>query len=253
MNLKLNRPIACIDLETTGTNISHDRIVEISIVKVFPDGKKEIKTRRINPCIPIPVMASEIHGIFDEDVKNEPTFKELAKGIQLFLENCDLCGFNSNKFDIPMLTEEFLRVGIDINFRERKMVDVQQIFFKKEPRNLSAAYKYYCGKDLENAHSAEADTVATLEILEAQVEHYKDLQNDIEFLHNYTNFDDTIDYARRLKMVNYIPVFNFGKYKDKSVAEVFKKDPDYYDWVMKTDFTMDTKNIISKILNDIKS
>ena len=252
MNLNLKNPIACIDLETTGTNISQDRIVEISIVKLFPDEKKEVKTRRINPTIPIPIQASEVHGIYDEDVKNEPTFKELAKGIKAFLDNCDLCGFNSNKFDIPILTEEFLRAGIEIDFRERKLVDVQQIFFKKEPRNLSAAYKLYCNKTLDNAHSAEADALATLEILEAQINYYDDLENNIDFLSNFSNGDDGIDYVRRLKIVNNKVVFNFGKHKDKSILEVFQHEPSYYDWIMKGDFALDTKKIISKIYLDFK-
>ncbi|HMN32931.1 MAG: 3'-5' exonuclease [Chitinophagaceae bacterium] len=252
MKLALTNPIACIDLETTGTSITQDRIVEISIVKLFPDGNKEIKTRRMNPTIPIPNQASQVHGIYDDDVKAEPTFRELANGIKKYLENCDLCGFNSNKFDIPILTEEFLRVGIDVDFRERKLVDVQQIFFKKEPRNLSAAYKLYCNKSLENAHSAEADALATLDILEAQINYYDDLDNNIDFLSKFSTGEDGIDYARRLRIVNNVVVFNFGKHKDKSIIEVFSNEPSYYDWIMKGDFALDTKRIISKIYLDHK-
>lgn len=252
MNLTLTRPIACVDLETTGTSITQDRIVEISIIKVHPDGKREVKTRRMNPTIPIPATASEVHGIYDADVAGEPTFKELANGIRQFLDNCDLCGFNSNKFDFPILTEEFLRVGIEVNFRDRHLVDVQQIFFKKEPRNLSAAYKFYCGKELENAHSAEADALATVDILLAQITHYDDLENNIEFLGKFSNGEDTMDYARRIKLVNNVPVFNFGKHKDKSVVAVFTQEPSYYDWIMKGDFALDTKKVISKIYFDAK-
>jgi DNA polymerase-3 subunit epsilon len=250
MNLKLTRPIACVDLETTGTSIIHDKIVEISIIKIHPDGKKDIKTRRINPQMPIPKESSEVHGIYDEDVANEPSFKELANGIKQFLENCDLCGFNSNKFDFPILTEEFLRAGIEVNFRDRHLVDVQQIFFKKEPRSLSAAYKFYCDKEIQNAHSAEADALATIEVLYAQIDRYEDLQNDVEFLGKFSQGDDFLDYSRRVKIVQTIPVFNFGKHKDKSVAEVFKKEPSYYDWIMKGDFALDTKNVVSKIFNE---
>lgn len=252
MNLVLTRPIACVDLETTGTSVTQDRIVEISIIKVFPDGKREIKTRRINPLIPIPKEASDVHGIYDEDIANEPTFKELANGIKLFLDDCDLCGFNSNKFDFPILTEEFLRNGFEVNFRDRALVDVQQIFFKKEPRNLGAAYKFYCNKEIENAHSAEADALATIDILFAQVDYYKDLQNNVQFLGEFSHGDDYADYSRRVKIVNNIAVFNFGKHKDKALSEVFAKEPSYYDWIMKGDFALDTKNVISKIYFDSK-
>ncbi len=250
MNIVLQRPIACLDLETTGVNITHDRIIEISIIKIFPDGKKDIKTRRVNPTIPIPAESSAIHGIVDADVANEPTFQALANGIKQFLENCDLCGYNSNKFDLPILTEEFLRAGIDIDFKSRKQVDVQQIFYKKEPRTLEAAYKFYCNKQIENAHSAEADALATMEILESQIVHYDDLGNTVEQLHNFSKGDDMLDYSRRVKLVNNIPVFNFGKHKDKALAEVFKKEPSYYDWIMKGDFSQDTKQVISKIFTE---
>ncbi len=251
MNLNLTRPIACVDLETTGVSITQDRIVEISIIKLHPDGKKEIKTRRMNPGIPIPKEASAIHGIFDEDIANEPTFKELANGIKQFLENCDLCGFNSNKFDFPILTEEFFRAGLEVNFRDRHLVDVQQIFFKKEPRNLGAAYKFYCNKEIENAHSAEADALATIDILFAQIDHYEDLTNNVEELAALSKGEDFLDYSRRVKLLNGVPVFNFGKYKDKAVAEVLKKEPQYYDWMMKGDFALDTKNVVSKLFHEM--
>ncbi|MEZ5047714.1 MAG: 3'-5' exonuclease [Chitinophagaceae bacterium] len=250
MNLKLERPIACIDLETTGTSITKDRIVEISIIKLLPDGNTDKKTRKINPGMPIPKEASDIHGIYDEDVANEPNFKELANGIKQYIENCDLCGFNSNKFDLPLLTEEFLRAGIEVDFKKRKLVDVQQIFFKKEPRNLTAAYKFYCNKNLEDAHSAEADALATIEILLAQIAHYNDIGDTVESLHTFSGESDFLDYTHRIKLVNNVPVFNFGKYKDKAVAEVFKKEPSYYDWMMKGDFALELKNIISKIFNE---
>jgi DNA polymerase-3 subunit epsilon len=250
MNLNLKRPIACVDLETTGVSITQDRIVEISIVKIHPDGKQEIKTRRMNPGMPIPAEATAVHGISNEDVANEPSFKELANGIKQFLENCDLCGFNSNKFDFPILTEEFLRAGLEVNFRDRHLVDVQQIFFKKEPRNLSAAYQYYCNKEMINAHSAEADALATMEILFGQLAKYSDLENNVEFLGNFSKGEDYMDYSRRIRLVNNIPTFNFGKYKDKPVSEVLKKEPQYYDWMMKGDFALDTKNVVSKIFHE---
>jgi DNA polymerase-3 subunit epsilon len=251
MNLKLTRPIACVDLETTGVSVTQDRIVEISIIKIHPDGKREVKTRRINPGMPIPIEASKIHGIYDADVANEPSFKELANSIKQFLENCDLCGFNSNKFDFPILTEEFFRVGLDVNFRDRHLVDVQQIFFKKEPRNLSAAYKFYCGKELVDAHSAEADALATMDILFAQISHYDDLSDSVEELAVLSKGEDFLDYSRRIKVVNGIPLFNFGKFKDKAVTEVLKKEPQYYDWMMKGDFALDTKNVLSKLFHDM--
>ena len=251
MNLKLTRPIACVDLETTGVSVTQDRIVEISIIKIHPDGKREVKTRRINPGMPIPIEASKIHGIYDADVANEPSFKELANSIKQFLENCDLCGFNSNKFDFPILTEEFFRVGLDVNFRDRHLVDVQQIFFKKEPRNLSAAYKFYCGKELVDAHSAEADALATMDILFAQISHYDDLSDSVEELAVLSKGEDFLDYSRRIKLVNGIPLFNFGKFKDKAVTEVLKKEPQYYDWMMKGDFALDTKNVLSKLFHDM--
>lgn len=251
MNLNLTRPIACVDLETTGVSITQDRIVEISIIKVHPNGDLEKRTRRINPEIPIPAEASAVHGIFDKDVAHEPNFKSLANGIKQYLEHCDLCGFNSNKFDFPILTEEFLRAGLEVDFRDRHLVDVQQIFFKKEPRNLAAAYQFYCQKELINSHSAEADALATIEILDAQIKRYDDLQNDVAFLAQFSKGDDFLDYSRRIKLVNTVPVFNFGKYKDKPVLEILQKEPQYYDWMMKGDFALDTKNVLTKLYHQM--
>ena len=251
MKLQLTRPIACIDLETTGTSITQDRIVEISIIKLYPDGRREAKTRRVNPGVSIPAEATAIHGISNEDVANEPSFKSLANGINQFLADCDLCGYNSNKFDIPLLTEEFLRCGMPIDFRDRHLVDVQAIYFKKEPRNLSAALKYYCQRDMENAHSAEADAMATIDILLVQLDRYEDLTPTVSALDEYTKGEDFMDYSRRIKRVNNVPVFNFGKYKDKSVLEVLRHEPQYYDWIMKGDFALDTKNVLTRLKEEV--
>ncbi|MBP6455896.1 MAG: 3'-5' exonuclease [Chitinophagaceae bacterium] len=252
MNLNLKKPIACVDLETTGVNTNHDRIVEIAIIKVHPDGREEEKLMRLNPTIPIPAESTAVHGITDADVANEPTFKDVANEIKQFLNNCDLCGFNSNRFDFALLTEEFLRVDIDIDLKNRHLVDVQQIFFKKEPRNLAAAMQFYCNEGIENAHSAMADARATLQILYAQVEKYDDIENDISALHNFSMGEDFLDYARRIKIHNGEPHFNFGKFKDKSVASVFSKEPHYYDWIMKSDFANDTKQVLSKLYTEFK-
>ncbi len=247
--LQLKRPIAFFDLETTGVDPVNDRIVEIAIVRINPDGTKDKYLRRINPGVPIPKEASAVHHIYDEDVADEPAFKQLAHEIRDFLTNCDLGGYNSNKFDVPCLAEEFLRAGVKVNLKDRKMVDVQQIFFKMEPRTLSGAYKFYCGKNLDDAHSALADTEATVEVLESQVDKYPEVQNDIDFLHSFTGGNDLVDYARRIIKSGDDYVFNFGKYKGKPVEEVFKKEPQYYDWMMQADFSADTKQAISEILN----
>jgi DNA polymerase-3 subunit epsilon len=252
--LNLIRPLAFFDIETTGLNISKDRIVEISILKIYPPNgeKKESKTLLFNPGIPIPKDVSHIHGITDADVQNAPTFKECAKELAQFFDDCDLAGYNCNKFDIPLLAEEFLRAGIDIDIKNRKVVDVQTIFHKKEERTLSAAYKFYCGKILNNAHSAEADIYATFEILEAQLEKYKDIINDITYLHNYTSNLRKVDVAGMIIYNNEnIPVFNFGKYKGKPVEDVFKKEPQYYDWIIKKDFPLYTKKVVTEIWNEI--
>lgn len=248
MELKLKRPIVFFDLETTGVDTSKDRIVEISMIKVMPDGSKQVKTRRINPEMPIPAEATAIHGITDEDVKEEPTFRQLAKSLAQFVQGCDFGGFNSNRFDLPLLVEEFLRVGVDVDFKRRKFIDVQNIFHKKEQRTLVAAYKFYCDKDLTEAHSAAADTQATYEVLCAQLDRYEDLQNDIDFLADFSARDKTVDYAGRI-IYNEKgeEVFSFGKYKGKTVEEVFRIEPSYYAWMMNGDFPLYTKKVITEI------
>lgn len=248
MNLKLNRPIVFFDLETTGTDVSKDRIVEISILKLHPDGKKEVKTRRVNPEMPIPPATTEIHGISDEDVKDEPTFAALAKSLAQFIGNSDLAGYNSNKFDVPLLVEEFLRVGVDFDLESRKLVDVQNIFHKMEQRTLVAAYKFYCGKDLVDAHSAEADIKATYEVLESQIERYDELENDVDFLSDFSKRNNTVDLMGRIVYnEDNVEVFNFGKHKGKAVTEILEKDPSYYNWMMNGDFPLYTKKVLTAI------
>ena len=248
MELKLTNPIVFFDLETTGINIAKDKIVEISVLKVMPNGKEEQKTIRVNPEMHIPEQASAIHGIYDEDVKDCPTFKEIAKDLARYIEGCDLGGYNSNRFDIPLLAEEFLRVDVDFDMRKRKFVDVQTIFHKMEQRTLSAAYRFYCNKNLEDAHTAEADTRATYEVLKAQLDRYDELQNDIAFLADYSSYSKNVDFAGRMVYDdNGVEVFNFGKYKGMSVAEVLKKDPGYYSWILNSDFTLNTKAVLTKI------
>ncbi len=249
MQLNLKNPIIFFDIESTGLNVACDRIVELSMVKVHPNGDTEIKTRRINPTIPIPAESSAIHGITDEDVKDCPTFAQIAKSLAQWMEGCDIAGYNSTKFDIPMLNEEFLRVNINFDFRKRKSVDVQNIFHKMEQRTLSAAYKFYCDKDLENAHSAEADTMATYEILKAQLDRYPEaLQNDMGFLAEFSTKTKLVDYAGRIVLNDKdIPVFNFGKHKGRPVTEVLEFEPSYYSWMMNGDFTLDTKKVLTEI------
>ena len=248
MQLKLKRPLLFFDIESTGLNVATDRIVEISMVKVMPDGSRDVKTRRVNPTIPIPEAARAVHGISDEDVKDCPTFAQLAKSMMAWMEGCDIAGYNSLNFDIPMLTEEFMRVGLDPKFRERNLVDVQVIFYKKEPRTLSGAYKFYCGKNLEDAHAAEADTMATLEVLESQLDHYPDLENDVAALADFTKRQKMLDYAGRIVLDEHdVPIFNFGKHKGRSVREVLEQEPSYYTWMQNGDFTQDTKNVLTKI------
>jgi DNA polymerase-3 subunit epsilon len=248
MQLKLNRPIAFFDLETTGVTVGADRIVEIAILKVHPDGNEEIKSYRVNPEMPIPAYVTEIHGITDADVANEPTFKDLAPNLYLFLNNCDLAGFNSNKFDIPMLVEEFYRVGYEFDVMNRKWVDVQNIFHKMEQRTLVAAYKFYCQKELENAHSATADIKATYEVLLAQLERYSDLKNDVEFLHEFSRRGNHADLAGRFGYDDQNEViFNFGKHKGKRVKDVLSEEPSYYAWMMKGDFAQTTKSLLKQI------
>ncbi len=248
MQLNLKNPIIFLDLETTGIDISRDRIVEISLVKILPGGGREVKTRRVNPEMPIPPDATAIHGISDDDVKDEPVFRAIAKSLASYMEGCDLGGYNSNRFDIPMLVEEFLRAGVDVDFKRRKFVDVQNIFHQKERRTLEAAYKFYCDKELENAHSAEADVVATYEVLEAQLDRYPDLQNDVAFLADFSARDNCADYAGRIIYDDKgREVFAFGKHKGRTVVEVFDKEPSYYTWMMDGDFPAFTKKVITEI------
>ncbi len=250
--LTLKRPIIFFDLETTGTDHAKDRIVELALVKLSPDGKREKYVKRVNPGIPIPAEVTAIHGICDDDVKNCPTFKQIAHTLFDWMRGCDLGGYNSSKFDLPLLAEEFLRVGINVDFTERHMIDVQQIFFKMEARTLAAAYEFYCSKTLNNAHSAEADIDATMDVLEAQLERYPNIGCDVQTLHNFTNTGDYVDYARRIIMKDGHPVFNFGKHKGRKVEEIFTAEPQYYDWMMQADFALHTKQKISEILNRMK-
>ena len=254
MNLNLKNPLVFFDLETTGVNITRDRIVEISVLKVHPNGKEETKTRRINPEMSIPPESTAIHGITDEDVKDCPTFKQVAKSFVDLLEGCDMAGFNSSRFDVPMLTEEFLRAGVDFDTDNRKFVDVQIIFHRKEQRTLEAAYAFYCDKKLENAHSAEADVIATYEVLKSQLDKYNDLENDINFLSKeYSSFNNNVDLAGRIIFNDKgVEVFNFGKHRGKSVIEVLNKEPSYYSWMMDGDFPLNTKKVLTKLrLRDI--
>jgi DNA polymerase-3 subunit epsilon len=248
--LQLTRPLAFIDLETTGVSLSTDRIVELAIVKLMPDETRLVKRKLINPQIPIPEASSAIHGITDEMVKDAPTFKQAGNEIKQFLENCDLGGYNSNRFDIPILMEEFLRAGMDVDLSNRRMVDVQHIFYTMEPRTLSAAYKYYCSKELENAHSAEADVNATIEVLHAQVERYEKLGDSIDSILSTIGEEKIVDYARRFSFNEKgIEIFNFGKFKGMAVTDVLKKEPQYYDWMMKGDFPLHTKQKLTELLN----
>ncbi len=248
MNLNLKRPIVFFDLETTGVDTSRDRIVEISMIKVNPDGSEEVKTRRLNPEMPIPPESTAVHGITDEDVKDCPTFARIAKSLEEFLQGCDFGGFNSNRFDLPVLVEEFLRAGIDVDFKRRRFIDVQNIFHKKEQRTLVAAYKFYCDRDLNDAHSAEADTRATYEVLKAQLDRYPDLANDVDALADFSARGETVDYAGRiLRNEKGVEIFGFGKYKGRSVEEIFRIEPSYYDWMMKGDFPLYTKKVITEI------
>jgi len=248
MKLNLKNPIVFFDLETTGINPATDRIVEISYLKIHPNGKEESRTYRVNPGIPIPKEASEIHHITDEMVADCPGFKEVGQIIANDIKGCDLAGFNSNRFDVPLLAEEFLRNDIDLDMSARKLIDVQVIFHKMEQRNLRAAYRFYCDKELEDAHSAEADTRATYEVLKAQLERYPELKNDVEFLAEFSTQNRNVDFAGKFIYNNKgEEVFNFGKYKDISVEEVLKKDPGYYGWMMNGDFALNTKNVLTKL------
>ena len=254
MKLELERPLAFLDLETTGINVSKDRIVEIAIIKLFPDQKKEMYEKRVNPEIPIPLATSEIHGIYDFDVMNAPTFKEIAQDVNEFIKDCDLAGFNSNKFDIPLLDEEFSRCGIDANISNKKLIDVQNIFHKMEQRTLAAAYQFYCKKEIENAHSAMADTNATLEVFIAQLEKYENLENNVEFLSNFSIMGNkTMDFANRIAFnEKNEAIINFGKHKGKKVFVVFNQEPSYYSWIMSGDFTQNTKKCFQKLWEEYK-
>ncbi len=261
MELKLTRPIVFIDLETTGTNVATDRIIEISLVKIHPEGEQEIMTERINPTIPVSEQAFMIHGISNEDLKDEPTFAERANAYAQFIGNADLAGYNAIKFDIPLLVEEFLRVDVDFEVKGRKLVDVQNIFHKMEPRNLAAAYKFYCDKDLVDAHSAEADSLATYEILKAQLDRYekteyedKEGNKSVPVVNDINTLSDFSYHTRNADLIGHIiynnkneEVFNFGKYKGKSVEKTFANEPQYYDWMMKSQFPRYTKKVITSI------
>lgn len=246
--LKLTRPLAFIDLETTGVNVASDRIVEIAILKLFPNGDKEMKCMRINPTIPIPPNITKIHGISDEDVKDSPTFKDSAKMLYAYIDGCDLAGYNSNKFDIPLLAEEFLRAEVEFDITHRKLVDVQNIFHKMEQRTLAAAYLFYCKTPLEHAHSADADITATWEILEAQIEKYPELKNDVDFLAEFSSRSNNVDLAGRIVYNEKgIPCFSFGKHNGKPVTEVFEREPSYYNWMMNSDFPLYTKKVLTQL------
>lgn len=260
MRLNLRKPLAFFDIESTGINISHDRIVEISIVKAMPNGETIIKTSRINPSIPIPLESSLIHGIYDADVEGSPQFKSIAKSLAKFLEGCDLAGYNIIKFDVPLLVEEFLRAGVNFDISNRRLIDAQKIFHMMEKRTLSAAYKFYCNKELQGAHGAEADTLATYEVLQAQVEKYQGqevsdtlgkflgiIDNDMDTLHKITA-TGMVDLAGRFCLnTEGIEVFNFGKHKGKPISTVLKQEPSYYDWMMNGDFPLDTKRKLTEI------
>ena len=248
MFIELKRPLVFFDLETTGVNMTHDRIIEIYLIKLMPGGEEEHRHELLNPGIPIPDQVSKIHGIYDKDVADKPRFADVAHELVKFLDNCDFAGFNSNRFDFPMLVEEFLRYNIEFDIQNRKFVDVQRIFHLMEPRNLAAALRFYCGKELVNAHSAQADTVATLDILKAQLEKYSNLNPNLDSLHSFSGQSNLVDLAGRIVYNEQgAEVFNFGKYKGKTVKEVFRNDPSYYDWMMKGDFPMQTKNVLTRL------
>lgn len=249
MPLQLKRPLVFIDLETTGVNLATDRIVEIAIVKVFPDASKSVKRKIINPQMAIPRSSSDIHGITDEMVKDAPIFKQVANELKQFIDDADFSGYNSNRFDIPLLMEEFLRAGLTIDMTNRRMLDVQHIFHMMEKRTLGAAYKFYCDKELADAHSAQVDAQATWEILEAQLERYDKLGNTLDSILQFTGEEKVVDFARRFIMENDVEVFNFGKHKGRPVTEVLKSEPQYYDWMMKGDFPLHTKQKLTEILN----
>lgn len=247
--LQLTRPLAFIDLETTGVNFGSDRIVEVAIVKIMPDSTKIVKRKLLNPEMTIPQTSIDIHGITNEMVKDAPTFRQVANELKQFLDNCDLAGYNSNRFDIPMLAEEFLRIGLEFDTKGRRLLDVQKIFHMMEQRTLSAAYRFYCSKELEGAHGAEVDATATYEVLVAQVVKYPQLGTNVESILKCIGEEQVVDFARRFIFENGKEVFNFGKHKGRSVAEILKAEPQYYDWMMKGDFPLHTKQKLTEILN----
>ena len=248
MSLSLSKPICIFDLETTGINTAKDRIVEMSIIRVEPDGTEILKTWRVNPEMPIPLEASKVHGIYDDDVKDEPTFKEIAHEVFEMIQDADLAGFNSNRFDVPLLAEELLRAEIDFDLKTNNLIDIQNIFHKMEPRNLTAAYRFYCDGDLTNAHSAEADTKATYEILKAQLEKYEDLPKDMEKLSKFSSYFNAADFQGRIIYNDQNEeVINFGKYKGQKVEDVLAKDKGYFGWIMRADFPLYTKKIIQNV------
>ena len=252
-SLSLSRPIVFFDLETTGINPATDRIVEMALVKMLPGGERDTWVSRLNPGMPIPAESTGFHGITDADVADAPGFKQIAKELAVWLKGCDFGGYNAARFDLPLLVEEFLRAGVPVDFSASRMVDVQKIFFKMEQRTLSAAYKFYCGKAMENAHSAEADINATIEVLEAQLDRYEDISQDVDGLNDFFGDDEPlVDYARTMVRRDGEIIFNFGKYKGQRVEDVFMKNPSHYDWMMKGDFSLHTKQKISEILNTMK-
>lgn len=253
MQLNLTRPLIFFDLETTGTNVTKDRIVEICVIKVFPDGHTEEYSRRINPTVPIPAEATAVHHITDEMVENEKTFVEIAPKLLKYFENCDIAGYNSNKFDVPLLIEEFGRAGHKFEMQGRHFIDVQNIFHKMEQRTLIAAYRFYCGKELEGAHAANNDTKATYEVLMAQLDRYSELKNDVEYLSKFSGMDNAVDLQGMVRRNEHgTPIFGFGKHKGQSVADVFRREPSYYSWIMNGDFAKNTKDVLTVIYNSVK-
>jgi DNA polymerase III subunit epsilon len=254
MQLQLQKPLIIFDLETTGIQVSTDRIVDIFLIKINVDGSELTWYKRLNPTIPIPDETSKIHGIYDDDVVDSPTFDEVAKDLNEFIGNADFGGFNSNRFDFPMLVEEFYRAGIDFETEKRKFLDAQRIFHIKEPRNLAAAYSFYCNEALENAHSAEADTRATWEIIQSQLQRYTDLEPNVDFLHNFSGQNEFVDLAGRIKRNSKgEPCIAFGKHRGKAVTEVFTKEPSYFDWMMRGDFPENTKRVITRLMLSMKN
>jgi len=247
MELNLVKPLIIFDIEATGASVSKDRIVELVMLKVSPDGSSVSKQWMINPTIPIPVEVSEIHGYYDADVADKPTFKEVANEIIEFIADADFAGYNSNRYDIPLLVEEFLRVDIDMDMRNRKSIDVMRIFMKKEQRTLEAALMFYCKKELVNAHTAGADVEATYDVLKAQLDRYEDLENDSEFLHEFSKDGEFYDYARRMYIKDNEVYFNFGKHRDRRVVDVLEFEPQYFSWIINNDFPLDTKNKLKQI------